>query len=376
VTDTGVKQSAPGVRFLINAHASRQPYAEDEARIVSIASAARALGEFRTWPGYQVSPLWNLATLAHRLRIASVSCKDESHRFGLGSFKALGGAYAAGLALDRQNSPQSPSTLCCATDGNHGRAVAFGARRHGCRCVIFVHEHALESKIAPMQALGAEVIRVAGTYDDSVDYAKRMASTQGWTLISDTSGDVADPVAAQVMQGYGIMVLEAAGQMSRLPTHVFVQAGVGGLAAAVAGCFADLAKAERPTIVVVEPEAAACVMACAINQGPMRIAGELDTNMAMLSCGEVSAPAWVILKSRADAFMTVSDAAADEAAAAVADTAHVPGGIALTASAAAGLAGAFAAIADPAIASQLALTQNSRLLIFATEGIEPQPIGA
>src|SRR6185437_12374885 len=309
---------------------------------------------------------------AHRLRIASVSCKDESHRFGLGSFKARGGAYAAGLALDRQHSPQSPSTLCCATDGNHGRAVAFGARRHGCRCVIFVHEHALESKIAPMQALGAEVIRVAGNYDDSVDYAKRVASTQGWTLISDTSGDVADPVAAQVMQGYGVMVLEAAGQMSRLPTHVFVQAGVGGLAAAVAGCFADLAKAERPAIVVVEPETAACVMASAIDRGPMRIAGELHTNMAMLSCGEVSAPAWATLKSRADAFMTVSDAAADEAAAAVADTADVPGGLALTASAAAGLAGALAAIADPAIASQLALTQNSRLLIFATEGIEPQ----
>lgn len=375
MTAAGVNEATPGVRFLLNSHAAREPYAGDEARIVCIASAARALGEFRSWPGYQVSPLWNLATLAERLGVASVHCKDESHRFGLGSFKALGGAYAAGLALDRQNLPPSAPTLCCATDGNHGRAVAFGARRQGCRCVIFVHQHALASKIAPMQALGAEVIRVAGNYDDSVDHAQRMAKDHGWTLISDTSTDVSDPVAAQVMQGYGIMVLEAAGQVSRLPTHVFVQAGVGGLAAAVAGCFADLAKAERPIIVVVEPEAAACVMESFIHQKPIRIVGDLDTNMAMLSCGEVSAPAWVILKNRADAFMTISDAAADAAAEAVAHTPDVSGGLALTASAAAGLAGAMAAIADPAIASQLGLTGNSRILFFATEGVEPQSIG-
>jgi len=369
----GVNHAAPGARFLINPHRSRQPYARDEAGIVSIASAARALGEFRTWPGYQASPLWDLHDMANRLGIASLNCKDESHRFGLGSFKALGGAYAAGLALERGKSVQSAPTLCCATDGNHGRAVAFGARRHGCRCVIFVHEHALESKIAPMQALGAEVIRVDGNYDDSVDHAKRMAAEEGWTLISDTSDDPSDPVAAAVMQGYGIMILEAAGQLKgRLPTHVFVQAGVGGLAAAVAGCFADMIGAGRPAIVVVEPEAAACVMASTINQGPIRIAGDLNTSMAMLSCGEVSAPAWVILRSRADAFMTVSDETAAAAAAAVADARDVPGGLALTSSAAAGLAGAMAAIADPMMASHLALTRNSRVLFFATEGVEPQ----
>ena len=228
---------------------------------------------FAPGPGYQVSPLWNLPGMAHRLKVASVNCKDETQRFGLGSFKALGGAYAAGLALARHSAAAVP-TLCCATDGNHGRAVAYGARRQGCRCVIFVHEHALESKLAPMRKLGAEVIRVAGNYDDSVDYAKRMALDQGWTLISDTSEDASDPVAAEVMQGYGIMILEAAGQLNgRLPTHVFVQAGVGGLAAAVAGCFAESAGAERPALIVVEPEAAACVMQSALNQGPVRIAG-------------------------------------------------------------------------------------------------------
>jgi len=361
------QRGLPKVRFLMNPRASRDPYTEDEAKIVSIASADRALSELRTWPGYRVSPLWDLPGMAGRLGVASLHCKDERHRFELGSFKALGGAYAAGLALQRQKSTHAP-TLCCATDGNHGRAVAYGARRHGCRCVIFVHEHALESKLAPMQALGAEVIRVAGNYDDSVDYAKRMAADQGWMLISDTSDDVSDPVAAEVMQGYGIMILEAADQLNgRLPTHAFVQAGVGGLAAAVAGCFADRA-AERPTIIVVEPEAAACVMASAEKQGPFRIAGGLNTNMAMLSCGEASAAAWVILQRRADALMTISDEAADQAAASIAGTPDIPGGLAITASAAAGLAGAIAAAQDPAIASMLRLNESSRVLMFATEG--------
>jgi diaminopropionate ammonia-lyase len=350
----------------MNPRAARDLYTANEAKIVSAASATRALNEMRTWPGYRVSPVWDLPATARRLGVASLNCKDETQRFELGSFKALGGAYAAGLALARTSAPAP--TLCCATDGNHGRSVAYGARRHGCRCVIFVHEHALESKLAPMQALGAEVIRVAGNYDDSVDYAKRMAAEKGWMLISDTSDDVSDPVAAEVMQGYGIMILEAADQLKgRLPTHVFVQAGVGGLAAAVAGCFADRA-AVRPAIIVVEPEAAACVMASAEHQGPFRITGDLKTTMAMLSCGETSAPAWVILQRRADAFMTIFDEAADRAAAGMAGTPDIPGGLAITASAAAGLAGAIAAAQDLSVASMLGLTESSRVLMFATEG--------
>jgi diaminopropionate ammonia-lyase len=369
-----LQPAVPRMGFLMNPLATRRPYARQEAAIVSVASATRALNELRTWPGYRVSRLWELPGMAQRFGVASVICKDETQRFGLGSFKALGGAYAAGLALQRRTSARAAPTLCCATDGNHGRAVAHGARRHGCRCVVFVHEHALESKLAPMRELGAEVIRVAGNYDDSVDYAKRMAADNGWTLISDTSEDASDPVAAEVMQGYGIMLLEIADQLgSRWPTHVFVQAGVGGLAAAVAGCLADLAGAGRPSVIVVEPEAAACVMASALHQGPMRIVGDLETRMAMLSCGEASAPAWAILKCRADAFMTVSDLAADGAVAAIAGSTDISGGLAVTPSAAAGLAGFMAAALDPMLAAQLALTSSSRVLFFATEGVERAP---
>jgi diaminopropionate ammonia-lyase len=359
------------MRFFTNAHSSRDAYTADEAQIISISSATRALTELSAWPGYGVSPLWDLPQTARRLRVESVKCKDETHRFGLGSFKALGGAYAAGLALKRRKSAAEAPTLCCATDGNHGRSVAYGARRYGCRCVIFVHEHALESKVAAMQALGAEIARVAGNYDDSVHHAKRTAAEKGWVLISDTSDSVSDQVAAEVMQGYGVMGLEAIDQLNgRLPTHVFLQAGVGGMAAAVAACFAEIAVAARPQVAVVEPESAACVMESAITQRPSHIAGDLMTNMAMLSCGETSAPAWVILSRRADAFMTVSDDDADQAAAWLGSTTDIPGGLATTPSGAAGLAGALTASEHPTIASRIGFTENSRVLIFATEGAD------
>jgi diaminopropionate ammonia-lyase len=356
------------VRFMVNTDARRDAYSVDEAEIIALESAARALKELSTWPGYGVSPLWNLPRTAHRLGVASVMCKDETRRFGLGSFKALGGAYAAGFALKRHKPTGGPATLCCATDGNHGQSVAYGARRHGCRCVVFVHEHAPESKVMAMRALGAEVSRVAGNYDDSVRYAKRIAAEQGWLLISDTSDLVSDAVAAEVMQGYGVMALEILEQLDgNLPTHVFLQAGVGGLAAAIAGCFAQSAVSARPRAIVVEPNSAACVMQNAIAQGPSHAVGDLATNMAMLSCGEASAPAWLILSHRADAFMTVSDDDADESACWLGKTPDVPGGIKTTPSGAAGLAGAIVARGDPESTARLELDKDSRVLIFVTE---------
>jgi diaminopropionate ammonia-lyase len=223
-----------------------------------------------------------------------------------------------------------------------------------------------------MRALGAEVNRIPGNYDDSVRYAKRTAAEQGWLLITDTSDLVSDKVASEVMQGYGVMALELMDQLDGdLPTHVFLQAGVGGLAAAIAGCFAERAVAARPRAIVVEPESAACVMQNAIAHGPSRVIGDLATNMAMLSCGEASAPAWVILRKRADAFMTVSDAAADEAAVWLANASDVPGGIKTTPSGAAGLAGAMTASADLEGAFRLGLAKDSRVLIFATESPDP-----
>jgi diaminopropionate ammonia-lyase len=356
------------MRFVTNFKAERGPYTSEEARIICIGSARRALAEMRTWTGYEPSPLRNMTQLASRFGLGSLHCKDEANRFGLGSFKALGGAYAAGLAVQRLGRTATVPILCCATDGNHGRSVAFGARRLGCHCVVFMHEHAPEHKAVAMRALGAEVRRVAGNYDDSVHYAKQMASEQGWILISDTADAPCEPVAAQVMHGYGVMALEMLEQLAGgLPTHLIMQAGVGGFAAAIAGCFTERAGAERPVTLVVEPESAACVMESALHGGGSRLAGDLATNMAMLSCGETSAPAWVVLQRRADAFITVSDDAAIEAMAVFRQT-DAAQSVRTSPSGAAGLAGLIAAVGDPSVAAVLGINSAARVVIFATEG--------
>jgi len=358
------------MRFAVNPRALRTAYTTDEARVVSLSAAKAALSEMSGWSGYEIAPLWSLPKLAGQLGISALYCKDETQRLGLGSFKALGGAYAAGRALRRLDSAAGKPVLCCATDGNHGQSVASGARRLGCRCVIFVHEHAPATKIEAMRRLGGEVSVVAGNYDDSVRHAEQVAAREGWLLISDTSEDPYDPVAADVMSGYGVLCLEASGQLyERMPTHIFVQAGVGGLAAAVAGCFAEMHADQRPTVVVVEPEAAACVMASGIARKPIQIEGDLATRMEMLSCGQTSAPAWVILKHRADAFVTVSDMQADEAAATLrTNTDRVPS-LNVSPSAAAGLAGLQAVLGSPAAADSVQLGAESRVLIIATEGL-------
>jgi diaminopropionate ammonia-lyase len=375
------------MRLLMNPSAERSPYTAEEARIVSVAKAEQALAEMSRWPGYKVSPLWNMPGLARLTGVGSIACKDESDRFGLRSFKALGGAYAAGLALRRRSvqektpqlagrsltgqasNPDRSITLCCATDGNHGRSVAVGARRHGCKCVVFVHSGAPESKAEAIRRLGAEVIRTPGNYDDSVRQAKQVAAEQGWLLISDTSDAADDVVAAEVMQGYAIMALEINAQLDRhLPTHVFLQGGVGGLAAAIAGCFAEMNPAGHPIAVVVEPLAAACLMECALRGGPARIEGDLETNMAMLSCGEASAPAWMVLQRRVDAFAAVSDEAAERAASLLCASSDLPDGKVFSPSGAAGLAGFLEVMADRELSTRLGLGPTSRVLIFATEG--------
>ena len=360
------------MRLAVNPHALRTDYTAEEARVISLRAARAALAEMAGWRGYEISPLWSLPKLADRFGIAALYCKDETRRFGLGSFKALGGAYAAGLALRRLGSGARAPVLCCATDGNHGQSVASGARRLGCRCVIFVHEHAPATKIEAMRRLGAEVIALPGNYDDSVRHAHDVAAREGWLLISDTSEDPCDPVAIDIMNGYGVLCLEALGQLyERMPTHVFVQAGVGGLAAAVAGCFAEMRGTDRPRLIVVEPEAAACVMASGLSGKPTQIGGDLATRMEMLSCGQTSAPAWVVLQHRADAFVAVSDSEADEAVAALRNNTDMLRGLDVSPSAAAGLAGLLAILPDRAAAKSVGLDRDSRVLIIATEGADP-----
>lgn len=357
------------MRYYLNPHSSREPYAADERRIVSLDKSRAALMEFEQWPGYAPTPLRSLPELAARFAIASLGYKDESGRFGLGSFKALGGAYAAARALARASiTDPGRATLACATDGNHGRSVAYAAQRLGCHCVVFMHEHAPRAKAAAIRALGAQVITTPGTYDDSVSLVGQLARLNGWIAVMDTSADEFDETVIDVMNGYATTALEICDRFpADPPTHVFVQAGVGGLAAAVAATFAQVFGRGRPTLVVVEPEAAACVLACAQNGAPVTVGGDLNTAMQMLSCGRASNLAWKILERRADAFLAIEDRLA-EAAREELVRQRIDVGI----SGAAALAGLMAAIDAPQLRQALAIDGRSRVLVFGTEGADPR----
>ena len=353
----------------------------------------RARAEIVAWPGYAPTPLVALPQIAAAAGLGVVRLKDEAGRFGLGSFKALGGAYAvaevvAGELARRGVAPGATSaelmagrwraatetiTVSCATDGNHGRAVAWGARRCHCRAVIFVHEGVSGARAEAIAAYGAEIRRVPGTYDDSVRVAATEAAAQGWFVVSDTSWEGYTEVPRAIMQGYRVMADEAVAQWGAAerdlaqgdgapPTHVFIQGGVGGVAAAVS-VQARTAWAPPPVLVVVEPDRAACLLASAELGERTSVPGDLDTLMAGLACGEPSLLAWQELDRGAAAFMAIPDNAAVATMRVLARAGVVAGE-----SGVAGLAGCLLAAGDPAARETLGLGKGSRVLAFSTEG--------
>ncbi|MBO1074347.1 diaminopropionate ammonia-lyase [Roseomonas marmotae] len=343
----------------------------------------RARAEIQSWEGYAPTPLVPLPELAASARIGALHYKDEAGRFGLGSFKALGGAYAvarlltaelarrgirvegtAALAAGTHAAATRQITVTCATDGNHGRAVAWGASRFGARCVIFVHEGVSQGRRDAIAAYGAEIRVVPGHYDDAVREAAAVATREGWFVVSDTAWPGYTEVPRDVMQGYRLMAEEALTALPAPPTHVFIQGGVGGVAAAVAVQTRALC-GTGPRIVVVEPEAAACLLASAEAGAPVAVPGDLDTMMAGLACGEPSLLAWQELERSTFAFMAVPDAVVPEAMRLLArrDPAVTAGE-----SAVAGLAGLLLAAADQQARAALGLDEASRVLVFGTEG--------
>ena len=219
-------------------------------------------------------------------------------------------ARSADLATGGYRHATEGITVTCATDGNHGRAVAWGARRFHCGCVIFVHESVSQGRVDAIARYGAQVRRVPGTYDDAVREAARQAKEHGWFIVSDTSWDGYTEVPRQIMQGYRLMADEAADQWDgEPPTHVFVQGGVGGAAAAVSVQMRARFQ-PAPALIVVEPDRAACLLASAELGQPATVPGNLDTLMAGLACGEPSVLAWQELNHAAAAFMAIPDEAA------------------------------------------------------------------
>ncbi|WP_294645170.1 diaminopropionate ammonia-lyase [uncultured Aureimonas sp.] len=341
----------------------------------------------QTQAGSAETPLLELRGLAAELGVANVHVKDEGQRLGLGSFKALGGAYAVAclvveeasrrlgrrigfdeLASQEVATVASSMTVACATDGNHGRSVAQGASRVGAKAAIFVHSGVSDERVAAIAHFGAEMIRVDGNYDDSIARAAEVAGERGWIVVSDTSWPGYERIPSLVMQGYTLLVRETLLRLLDPPTHVFLQIGVGGFAAAVAGHMALVLGDRRPTVVVVDPARAACLVESAKAGRPVKVGHGEPTVMAMLECYEPSLVAWRVLSRVADAFMTVDEGDALAAMNRLARPVASDPAIVAGESGGVGLAGFATAMRDPEACRQLRLDEASRVLVINTEG--------
>lgn len=364
------------------------PWPDALDTVLSRAEAAAARGEISAWPGYAPTPLVALPGLAARCGVASIHYKDEGGRFGLGSFKALGGAYAVLQVVRRHLSERgiphdtasilagthrretADLTVTCATDGNHGRSVAWGAKLFGCRCVIYVHQTVSQGRVDAVARYGAEVIRHEGNYDETVHRAAVDAAASGAIVVSDTSYDGYVTIPRDVMHGYTFMAEEALDALATAgaPTHLVVPGGVGGVAAAVCAAGWWRYGAERPATVVVEPTRAACLLESAASGERALLHGDIETVMAGLSCGEPSLLAWQLLSAGAEHFVAVSDEEAVAAMRTLADGIDGDTPIVSGESAASVVAALELAVGDDALRTALGLDGASRVLLFGTEG--------
>jgi diaminopropionate ammonia-lyase len=357
---------------------------------MSLAGSTRALDEISSWPGYAPTPLHSLSGLARQLGLAALWYKDESQRFGVGSFKAIGGGYAVCeiLKTEVQRHCGRPVTssdlrsgayesitrsivLTTATAGNHGRAVAWAAQMFKCRCVVYVPADCSVLRAAAIAAYGADVVRTSLGYDDTVKECLRRATERGHFIVSDTSWNGYEQIPCTVMQGYTVITSEVTNQLpqSEIPTHIFVQGGVGSFAAAVAWHVGAHWAESNPQLIVVEPEHAACLMESARAGKPTALKGPSRSIMGGLATAEISPYAWPFVRDATNIFVSISDAAVSPTirmlAFPVADDPAIVGGE----SGVAGLAALIGALGDETeVTNALSLGSDSRVLLFGTEG--------
>ncbi len=351
--------------------------------ILSLQEFKKAKKEIHTWSGYQRTPLHELEEFAKQTNVSKIYYKDESHRFGLKSFKALGGAYAVANLLIEQllkkgitatsedllnktyKNITDTITVSCATDGNHGKSVAWAAEMFSCKCEIFIHSHVSKKREEEIAKFGAVLTRIDGNYDDSVRVADQTAQENGYFTVSDTSYEGYTKVPKDVMQGYTVMVDESLNQMNDVPTHIFLQGGVGGMAAAVVSFFHETYGEDAPKFIIVEPKNADCLLQSAKNNEPTIVHGDLDTIMAGLSCGEVSLLAWDILKNSVSSFLSIDDSLIGNTMKLLSQN-KTP--IIAGESAVAGLVGFLCAQGDQDIRKKLNINAESKILFYGTEG--------
>ncbi|OZT76560.1 diaminopropionate ammonia-lyase [Salinicoccus roseus] len=278
-------------------------------------------------PGYDETPLVHLDNLAENIGVGNIYVKDESERFGLNAFKGLGGIHAVaeyfrnheGMEFDGYDGllsaleNRTPVTFATATDGNHGKGLAWAASLLDQQAKVFMPEGSEASRLEAIRELGAEAEIMNMNYDDTVERVAALAEENGWVLVQDTAWPGYEEVPLSIMKGYTTIIKEVQSQLGKNVfhgiTHVFLQAGVGSFAGAMAAALFNLTGGEGPTIVVVEPDQADCFHRSIQNPSgdPLRVTGALDTMMAGLACGEPSIQGWEILKASADAFISCGD---------------------------------------------------------------------
>ena len=318
-----------GLKWTVN----EVPKSDDKHLELMSEENVKKANEFhRSFPQYSVTPLQNLSSLAKYLGVKNIFCKDESYRFGLNAFKVLGGSYAMGryiakelgrdiselpynvLSSDKLREEFGQATFFTATDGNHGRGVAWAANRLGQKAVVRMPKGTTKTRFDNIAKEGATVTIEEVNYDDCVRMAAaEAAKTEHGIIVQDTAWDGYEEIPSWIMQGYGTLVLEADQQLKEMgverPTHVFVQAGVGSLAGAVVGYFAHKYKDNPPVMAVCEASAADCLYRSAVAKtgNLVNVTGDLQTIMAGLACGEGNTIGWDILKNHVDVFASCPD---------------------------------------------------------------------
>lgn len=355
--------------------------------VVTREDYANAVAEIKTWDGYAQTPLYELPELSGALKIDGIFYKDEGPRFGLGSFKALGGSYAGLRVIQRELTRKLASnvstkdiregryaddiaeiTLVSATDGNHGQSLSWGAKRFGAPCRIYIHSDVSEGRAQSIRDLGAEVIRIDGDYDASVEAVRSDAERNGWFVVSDTSWEGYTQPPIDVMAGYGVMTREIFEQMDAAPTHVFIQCGCGGLAAGVAASFRQLWGDAAPRIAIVEPDLAPCLFETAKAGEIIKFDVQKETIMAGLSVGEPSGIAWQILSEEVADYVTIPEKLVAPSMRLAARPLGNDPEIVAGESAIAGLAALIAASQQSSLRLALGLSIDSRVLLIGSEG--------
>ncbi|WP_313804588.1 diaminopropionate ammonia-lyase [Sphingobium sp.] len=368
------------------------PYDDELQSVLNEQGAEDAKKIIRQLPWYNPTPLRELEGLAKSIGVGRIFLKDESTRFGLKALKGVGGAYAIYRLLaerlrDTTGAAEIPVsdilngvyadvietvTVACATTGNHGRSVAFAAKSFGCRCNIYVPLQTSPGRVDALQQLGANVVRIEGNYDLAVKAVEADAKKNGWYIISDTSYEGHEDTPRDVMHGYQLIADEIVGQLPAgvLPTHVFVQAGVGGIGAAMCSHFWQAWGRQRPRFIIVESKEANCLYRSVESDKLVIVEGAHNTRMYGLAAGKPSLNALKILRKGADDFLAIDDAESFEAMRRLANPVGADPALTIGEAGGAG-AGALLAVmedSDGKLRSELGLTTDSVVLLFGTEG--------